>query len=100
MKTRFRFNLLYLSIPVMFYILYLIYSNLNRSSASFFGVAENQETQINLEHASTVNEILVTEGAFVSKGTLLMKVTRDILDYKLDALSQDIAELNARERLN
>lgn len=95
-----RINLLYLSIPVMLYILLVIYYSLNRSTASFFGVAENQETQINLEHACAVNKIHVTQGQFVSKGTLLLEVSRSALEFKMSELSYDISELLARDRLN
>ncbi len=99
MKIFRRINILFLLIPVLVYVLFAIYSSINRGSANFFGVAENQETQINLEHASTVTAIHVTEGEFVSKGTLLMEVTRLALDYKMSELSHDIAELTARDRL-
>ena len=95
-----RINILFLFIPVMVYGLYLIYTSLNKGTASFYGVAENQETQINLEHACHVNKIHVAEGEFVSKGTLLMEVTRTALDFKLSELSHDITELAARDRLN
>jgi len=95
-----RFNILYLSIPVILYGLFVIYHGLNRSSASFFGVAENQETEINLDHDATVNTIHVTQGQFVSKGTLLLEVTRTELDYKMTELQHDIQELIVKDQLN
>ena len=94
-----RINILYLSIPVLIYGLFLIYRQLNRSTAVFYGVAENQETQINLEHAVTVNRIYATQGQFVQKGALLMEVTRTALDFKMSDLSHNIAELEARDQL-
>lgn len=94
-----RFNILLLFVALVIAALAYMYRNLNRSHVSFFGVAENQETQINLEHASTVNLIHVTEGEFVSKGKLLLEVTRRDLDFKLSELSHDISELAARDRL-
>jgi multidrug resistance efflux pump len=63
-------------------------------------VAENEETQINLEHACSINQIYVSQGQFVSKGTLLLDVTRTALDFKMSELSHDINELLARDRLN
>jgi multidrug resistance efflux pump len=95
-----RFNILYLTIPVIFFGLVLIYQNLNRSTANFYGVAENQETEINLEHDATVNTIYVTQGQFVTKGTLLLDVTRTELDYKMSELQNDIQELIVKDRLN
>ncbi|MEP6647995.1 MAG: biotin/lipoyl-binding protein [Saprospiraceae bacterium] len=74
--------------------------SLNRSSTSFFGVAENQETEINLEHEATVNTINVTEGQFVSKGTLLMEVSWSELEFKMSALNHEITELSSRDRIN
>jgi hypothetical protein len=71
-----RFNILYLAIPLVVYAMMVIYRSVNRSSASFYGVAENQETEINLEHDATVGNIYVTQGQFVTKGTLLLEVKR------------------------
>lgn len=95
-----RFNLLYLAIPLAAWALFAIYRYLNRSTASFYGVAENQETQINLDYPVTVNRIHVTTGQFVKKGALLMEVTRAELDFKLSELNLSIAELQAQDRLN
>ena len=95
-----RFNLLYLVIPLAVWALFAIFRFLNRSTASFYGVAENQETQINLDYPVTVNRIHVSQGQFVSKGTLLMEVSRMDLDFKMSDLTQGIAELQAQDRLN
>src|SRR5688500_18645120 len=94
-----RVNIIFLSIPVMVIALYCIYKSLNRNSVSFFGVAENLETQINLEHDATVNRIYVTDGELVSKGTLLMELSRGDLEFKLSELTHGIEELEARDRL-
>ncbi|MEP6794811.1 MAG: hypothetical protein ABJB16_10830 [Saprospiraceae bacterium] len=95
-----RFNLLFLIIPIVLLALFFIYKSLNQNSANFFGVAENQETQINLEHEATVQKINVSEGEFVTKGTLLMQVNWSALDFKLSALNHDVSELTARDRLS
>ncbi len=94
-----RINILYLSLPLVIWALIAIFQYLNRGTASFYGVAENQETQINLDHAVIVNRIPVTPGQFVTKGTLLLELTRTDLDFKFSELSHDIAELQARDRL-
>lgn len=95
-----RFNLLYFIIPLAVWGLFAIFRYLNRSTASFYGVAENRETQINLDYPVTVNRIHVSQGQFVSKGTLLLEVTRNDLDFKLSDLVHGIAELQAQDRLN
>ncbi|HZV67943.1 MAG TPA: efflux RND transporter periplasmic adaptor subunit [Saprospiraceae bacterium] len=95
-----RINLLFIFIPVLFFTLFIIYRGLNRNSANFFGVAENQETQINLDHAVTVQKINVSEGQFVTKGALLMEVNWSALAFKLSSLSHDVSELTARDRLS
>lgn len=95
-----RFNVLYVVIPLAIWGLFAIFRYLNRSTASFYGVAENRETQINLDYPVTVNRIHVTQGQFVVKGTLLLEVTRNDLDFKLSELTHSIAELQAQDRLN
>src|SRR5690242_17710141 len=95
-----RFNILYLSIPIVLYGLMLIYRGVNRSTASFFGVAENQETEINLEHDATVGNIYVTQGQFVTKGTLLLEVRRSMLDYKMSELQHNISSMLVKDQLN
>ncbi|MEO6130492.1 MAG: hypothetical protein ABIQ02_01500 [Saprospiraceae bacterium] len=95
-----RFNLLFIIIPLVFLTLTFIYKSLNRNSASFFGVAENQETEINLEHEATINTIKVSEGQSVTKGTLLMEVTWSELEFKMSALNHEITELSSRDRIS
>ena len=95
-----RINLLFVSIPLLLFFMIVVTKNLNRSTSNFFGVAENQETQINLEHACSIDSIYVHEGQFVSKGALLLEVTRSALDFKMSELTHDISELLARDRLN
>ncbi len=92
-----RFNLLFAFIPILFLGLYFIYKGFNKSSASFYGVAENQETEINLEHEATINKINVSEGQYVAKGTLLMEVSWSELEFKVSALHHEITELSARD---
>ncbi len=94
-----RLNLLYLTVPLAAYFLLLIYKGLNRNTAGFYGVAENQEIPINLEHSCTILNVPVTEGQFVTKGTLLMEVLRTDLEFKMSELNHDISELLAKDRL-
>lgn len=95
-----RINILFISIPLLLLFMLVVVKYLNRSTANFYGVAENEETQINLEHACTVNRIYVIQGQYVSKGALLLDVTRVALEFKMSELSHDISEILARDRLN
>ncbi|MEQ1745947.1 MAG: hypothetical protein ABMA02_11000 [Saprospiraceae bacterium] len=94
-----RFNLLYLALPLAAWALFGLFDYLSRGMATFFGVAENLETQINLDHDATVNRIHVSAGQFVTKGALLLEVTRTVLDFKTRELGHEIAELEANNRL-
>jgi multidrug resistance efflux pump len=95
-----RFNFLFLFMLLAAVALYAIYNGLHRNTVNFYGVAENQETQINLEHASRIKTIYVTNGEFVSGGKLLMDVTRSDLDFKLNELNYEIEEIRAHDRLD
>ncbi len=94
-----RINVLYLVLPLVIWALYALFNYLSRGTATFYGVAENLETQINLDHAVTVNRIHVSAGQFVAKGTPLLEVTRTALDFKVAELGHEIAELEANDRL-
>ncbi|MFN0013945.1 MAG: HlyD family secretion protein [Saprospiraceae bacterium] len=94
-----RFNLLYLALPVAAWALYGLFNYLSQGTATFFGVAENLETHINLDQDATVNRIHVSAGQFVTKGTLLLEVTRTALGFKASELGHEIAELEANDRL-
>lgn len=93
-----RINILYLSIPVVCWLLWSVFRDINRGSAAFFGFAENKETSISLDHDLVVNKIYVKPGSFVKKGTLLLEVTRTALDFKMSELRFNIAELESRDQ--
>ncbi len=92
-------NLLYLILPLAAWAVFGLFKYLNHGTATFYGVAENLETQVNLDHAVTVNRIHVQAGQFVTKGTLLLEVTRTVLDFQVKELRHEIAEVEANTRL-
>lgn len=95
-----RFNYLYwILLPVLAFGLYKVALNFNNDAQEFFGFAENKETQINLENPLLVNKIHVTPGQSVTKGQLLMEVTRTELDWKLSDVNHNITELEAKNQL-
>jgi multidrug resistance efflux pump len=96
----FSINILYwLIFPVLLFGIYKVVQNVSQHSATFYGFAENNETQINLENAVAVNRIAVRPGQFVRKGDLLLEVTRTSLDLKLSDVAHNISELQVRDEI-
>ena len=93
-------NILYLLLPFVIIGLIRIYSQFNTGNASFYGFAENKETQINQDHPVIITKIYAGAGQFVKSGTLLMEVTRVALDFKMSDLNYGIADLQLREQLS
>jgi multidrug resistance efflux pump len=96
-----KINILYwLIFPALIYGIIKISQNFSHQADTFYGFAENKETQITLEHPLAVNRIAVTPGQFVKKGDLLMEVTRTELDLKMSDVVHNISELEARNHIN
>lgn len=93
-----RINLLYLAIPLLIWYLWYLFGHLNRSTAIFYGFAENKETSINLDHDLVVKRLWVKPGQFVKKGAILLEVSRIALDFKMNELASGIAELQSKDR--
>ena len=93
-----RINLLYLSLPFLGWGLWTVFTQVNHSAHSFYGFAENKETSINLDHDLLVHKIHVKPGQFVQKGSLLLEVSRTELEYRLNELSNNIAELQSKDQ--
>jgi len=77
----------------------------NTEVLSFFGVAESNETEINYNHSIVVDQILVQPGQNVTKGDVLLKVSRikskeTMTDngYRIAEVNADIALLNQKKR--
>jgi multidrug resistance efflux pump len=92
-----RINLLYVALPLMGWGLWTIFKNISRTTATFYGFAENKETSINLDQDLLVHKIHVKSGQFVAKGTLLLEVSRVDLGFKMNELTGDLAQIEASE---
>ncbi len=79
--------------------LWLLNSQHNRHTEYFYGFAENQETEINLEEDVQIIDILVAEGQAVNKGDTLLEVRIADLDYRLEKVDHETLDLQARERI-
>ncbi len=91
-----RFNLLYLLVPVVIFAILQINWNYAKHSVTFFGFAENKETEINRPYPVLINSVHVTPGQAVNQGDLLMVVTRASLGLKLGDLSYDVEALKVK----
>lgn len=92
-------NILYILAILVLVVLFKLGSEYNATSVLFFGFAENKETEINLDHPVEVNKIYVTPGQKVKAGTLLAEVTHADLDFKLNDVTHEIAELQVKDQL-
>lgn len=80
-------------------ILWLLNRQHNRHTEYFYGFAENQETEMNLEEDVQIIDIQVSEGQAVAKGDTLMEVRMADLDYRLEKVDHETLDLQARERI-
>lgn len=94
-----RFNILYLAVFLVGIGLYQMSFQFSKHTVSFFGFAENKETEINLDQPVEVVRILVAPGQKVKKGTVLAEVRRKNLSLKKSALSGKIEELQAKSQV-
>jgi multidrug resistance efflux pump len=88
-----RFNLLYLAIIPLSYVLFQMNAKLGKTSVLFYGFAENKETELSEDQPVLIHKIFVTPGQEVAKGQLLMEVKQTDIDFKLLSLSHDLERL-------
>ena len=67
-----------------------------RAAITFYGFAENKETQINMENPIEIQNIYVTTGQRVKKGTILLDVVSSTLPVKIANSQYSIEELNSK----
>jgi|TARA_R110000787_G_scaffold13189_3_gene41709 multidrug resistance efflux pump len=94
-----KFNLIYL-VAIMICIL-LVYSLFFKAdnSVTFYGFAENKETEISMDNAIEVEEIFVTVGQKVEKGDPLINVVSATLPVKISDTEYKIEELETKYNL-
>lgn len=94
-----KINILYIVVIGVFFLLMKLNGQYAKHSVTFFGFAENKETQINMSHPVEVQKIHVLPGQEVKEGELLLEVSHANVDLKLDKVSFALAELSAKEKL-
>ena len=88
-----RFNLLYLAIIPIAYLLFQMNTEFGKSTAFFYGFAENKETELSHDQPVLISKILVTPGQEVKQGQLLMEVEQSVIDLKLENINHDLQKL-------
>ncbi|MGK0385666.1 MAG: multidrug efflux pump subunit AcrA (membrane-fusion protein), partial [Patiriisocius sp.] len=91
-----KFNLIYIVAAFAGIILVLSFSLKINNTVTFYGFAENKETQINMENPIEVSRIHVTTGQKVKKGDILLDVFSSILPVKINEATYSIEELKTR----
>jgi len=94
-----RINILYIAVLVVVVILFAIIFRYSRNTIMFYGFAENQETEINLEYPVRVDKIYVIPGQSVAKGTLLAEASHNKMQLKLNELKFQIEELELEKAI-
>jgi len=88
-----KFNLIYIVALLVGLVLIVSISFQNNTSVTFYGFAENQETQINMGRPVEVDKIHVTIGQKVKKGDALLDVFSSMLPVQINDAEYSIEEL-------
>lgn len=92
-----KFNLKYLIVIIVIISLLLIPSKFNKNNiVTFFGFAENKETEISMEASVEIVKIHVTTGQEVKKGDVLLEVLFSDLPMEISEVTYKIEELQTK----
>lgn len=92
------FNILYLVAILAAVGVWQLSGQYQKQAVIFYGFAETKETEINLEHPIQVDQIFVTTGQKVKKGTPLLEASHNKLPLKLNEIVHEREETKV-ERL-
>lgn len=90
------FNSIYVVALLVGVILVISFFFKRNNSVTFYGFAENRETQINMEEPIEVSHIRITNGQKVKKGDVLIDVFSSILPVKINDAKYSIEELETK----
>ena len=94
-----RINIFYITVILLGIALYFLFQPQAKEDLSFFGFAENLETEINYNYPVVIDKILVQPGQHVVKGDTLVKLYRQQRRESLQDQEFKIATLKAEETL-
>lgn len=97
-----KLNSIYISAFFLAVLLIVLSYKMQSKTASFYGFAENKETEINHIDDVLVYKIHVENGQEVKKGDLLIEVQNAILPTKIDGLKleKEVLQQNVIQRKN
>ncbi len=100
---KFRFNPLYLILVIVLLVILQFNWNHKHKTYTFYGFAQNKETELNFEESLLIEEVRVKEGEYVQAGDTLLVATRhqeidevEINDAQYDREALRISEENRR----
>lgn len=94
-----KFNLAYGAAFAIVIVILACYAFDVDDSVTFYGFAENKETEINMENPTEIKRIHVTTGEKVKKGDVLLDVVSSDLSMEISSTSYQIEELQTRYQL-
>ncbi|MBK8701718.1 MAG: biotin/lipoyl-binding protein [Saprospiraceae bacterium] len=91
-------------LPLIAFLCLKIYASFGGSQRSFYGYAENKETQLSIDESSIVTRILVSSGERVKKGQVLMelnadKIDRDLINLDLSTQERKLEQLVSQKEI-
>ena len=90
-----RINIHYITVFITFIATVIFYKQFGNETFVFFGLSENKEMEIRVEHPATIEHIYITPGSRVNKGDLLMEVTKAGMELTQSDLNHEVAELES-----
>ena len=94
-----RLNVFYVSTALLAVLLFYLLQPLSKEELSFFGVAENRETEINYNYSVVVEKLFVEPGQAVLKGDTLIRLYRQNKRENLQDQDYQVGILRAEESL-
>lgn len=96
-----KFNFLYwVILPVVGFACWQIFKSASEPQTTFFGYAENKETQLSVDVPVKVKNILVSPGQKVNKDQVLIELNLESTELDLVDTRHQIARLYKEARLN
>ncbi len=94
-----KFNLAYgVAFAIVIVLLFCMAFDMD-DSVTFYGFAENKETEINMENSTEIKRIHVTTGQKVKKGTVMLDVVSSDLSVQISSTNYQIEELQTKYQL-
>lgn len=92
-----KINPVYVLMLIGLLVLVPLARKIQQRPTAFYGIAENQDVDLSLEHPVLVKRILVKEGEAVSEGQLLMELERTNVPFLRASLQQEQRQLEAEK---